>query len=167
MSNRAPSFEAFLGYFPEHSLPVTLTEEALTAFQELGDPLPMSFIEAFLMDENTELDEFTEIVPCFKLPETHDFHALVYWKGELMRYQYFLVTFDKKGIPIASAVIAGLASNGNSVLRSVATIEQDWMIHLVEGEQEVSEEVYSPRSSRAYQLELLATGEITMLHDKS
>ena len=165
MTTKAPSFAAFLEYFKEQELPVTLTEEALTAFQQFNDPLPMSFITAYLLGEDMELDEYTEIVPCFMIPDTHDFHAVVCWKGELMKYQYFLVTFDKKGNVIASAVIAGLASDGNSVVRSIATIESDWTVHVIEGEQGVSEEVYSPKSSRAFQMELLATGEITMLEE--
>ena len=157
-----PTFEALLNSFSDHALPVTLTEDTLTAFQEMHDPIPGVLVEAFFGDGTEPMDDFTEIVPCFRIPDTHDFHALVYWKGELLKYQFILTTFDKKGNVIASAAVAGLQSDGKSVLRSIATIEEDWKIHVIEGEQGASEEFYTPAASRAYIMELLSTGEIVM-----
>ena len=157
-----PTFEALLGCFNEHDLPVTLTEETLTAFQQMHDPIPGQLVEAFFSDGGEPLDDFTEIVPCLRIPDTHDFFALVYWKGELMKYQFILTTFDKNGDVIASATLAGLQSDGNNVLRSIATIEEDWKIHIIEGEQAAKEEFYAPMSSHAYMMELLSSGEIVM-----
>ena len=165
MSEQRPTFDTFLGYFKEQELPVALTEESLSEFQQINDPLPIPVIHAYLLGEDEELDAFSEIVPCFKIPETHDFHAVVCWKGELMKYQFFLVTFDNKGNPIASAAIAGIASDGKTVLRSVATIEPDWNIYIVEGEQEATGDMYAPTQSTAHQMELLPTGEITIKED--
>lgn len=157
-----PSFAALMACFTPHDLPVTLTEETLTAFQRMNDPIPGQLVEAFFGDGNEPMDDFTEIVPCFSLPDTHEFHAIVFWKGELMKYQFVLTTFDLKGNPIASAAIAGLQSDGDTVLRSIATIEEDWKIHIVEGEQGADDEFYAPTSTRAYVMELLSTGEIVM-----
>jgi hypothetical protein len=157
-----PSFADLMACFSRHDLPVTLTEETLTAFQRMNDPIPGHLVEAFFGDGLEAMDDYTEIVPCFSLPDTHEFHAIVFWKGELMKYQFILTTFDLKGNPIASAAIAGLQSDGNTVLRSIATIEEDWKIHIVEGEQRSDDEFYTPTSTRAFELELLSTGEIVM-----
>jgi hypothetical protein len=162
MKKPEPSFEALMACFAEHELPITLTEETLTAFQQMHDPIPGYLVDAFFTDGLEQIDAFTEIVPCFRIPDTHEFHAVVFWKGELMKYQFILTTFDLKGKPIASAAIAGLQSDGATVLRSIATIEEDWKIHIVEGEQGAEEEHYQPTSTRAYEMELLSTGEIVM-----
>ena len=84
-----------------------------------------------------------------------------------MKYHYVLATFDKQGNTLGSAVIAGTESDGKSILRSVATIDEDWVIHIVEGDQDAHETSYEPSASRAYRMELLATGEIIFLLDES
>lgn len=156
------TFEEFVACFAEVELPVILTEQSITTFQKRTTPLSQQMVDRFIKSLEEPDDEFVEFVPCIRIPETHDFVALVYWKGELMRYRYVLVTYDLKGRYLASAVIAGTQSDGSAILRSVATIEEDWMIHIVEGDQQVDMQLYQPRQSRAYTMELLATGEIVL-----
>jgi hypothetical protein len=158
-----PSFNVFLDAFAVQELPVTLTEESISDFERLSDPLAQVLINAFIKPESDEPDAFTEFVPCFKLPDTHDFHAVVYWKGELMKYQYFLTTFDKNGSQISNAVIGGIQSDGEIIVRSVATIDENRIIHIVEGEQPAAEVRYVSQESRAYQMEIVKTGEIHFL----
>ena len=158
-----PSFSAFLKAFTVQELPVTLTEESISDFERLSDPLAQVLINAFIEPEADEPDAFTEFVPCFKLPDTRDFHAVVYWKGELMKYQYFLTTFDKSGNQISNAVIGGIQSDGKVVVRSVATIDENLIIHVVEGEQPAAEARYVPDQSRAYQMEIKKSGEVEFL----
>ena len=159
------SFQGFLRVFPEVELPVTLNEESVSLFSRMNDPLPAPMIAEFIVahDSDYEDDGMTEYIPCLSIPETHDFHAIVYWKGGLLKSQFVLSTFGKDGQLLSSATIGGLESDGKSVVRSIATIDEDWRIHIVEGQQDASEERYDPEATRGFQMELLATGEIIFL----
>ena len=77
-----------------------------------------------------------------------------------MNYQYVLTTFDKKGKLIDKSVIAGTYSDGKSLTKSVATIEEDWIIYIVSGQTAANASTYDPSTSNTFNLELLATGEI-------
>lgn len=155
-------FKHFLAQFPELELPITLSDEAQHTFSQENNPLHRLMIEQYIVPlEDVEVDEFTEFVPCFRIPETHDFHAIVYWKAELMSYQYALVTFDKKGNFINKRVLAGTYFDGDKVTKSVATIEEDWTIHIVSGQIAAAREnLYDAASSAAFDLELLPDGTI-------
>ena len=157
------AFKDFLDKFPEISLPVTLTEESHHDFSRTNDPIPAAMIEQFLLHiETGEVDEFTEYIPCFRIPETHGFHAIVYWKAGLMTYEYTLLTFNKDGLSIDKKVIAGTKVDGERLHRTVATIEDDWIIYCVRGVAPANEPTYDPSTSESLHLELLATGEIIL-----
>ena len=164
MKETKVTFKDFLTKFSEVELPVTLTENEVTDFQKANDPLNPGEIARFIGEDAG--GEFVEYVPCFRIPDTHAFHGLVLWRGDLMKYHYILVTYTNNGEGIGNAVIAGLESDGKSVLRSVATMDNDWVIHIVEGTHSGSEMHYEPLSSRAYRMELLPTGEIIFLLDE-
>ncbi len=158
------SFSHFLEKFPEVELPVTLAEEAHHAFSKQNDPLPLLMIEQFILPlEDQEVDDYTEFVPCMRIPETHDFHAVIYWRAGLMNYQYTLACFTKKGELIDKRVIAGTFSDGDVLTTSVATIDEDWSIYIVTGQSSPGEKNYDASSSTAYQLELLPEGRIVNL----
>ncbi|MCO6493984.1 MAG: hypothetical protein J5I98_36530 [Phaeodactylibacter sp.] len=160
------SFSHFLEKFPEVELPVTLAEEAHHAFSLRNDPLPPMMIEQFILPlEEREMDDYTEFVPCMKIPETHDFHAIIYWRAGLMNYQYTLACFTKKGELIDKRVIAGTFSDGHTLTNSVATIDEDWTISIVSGQTRSGEKDYDASSSTAYQLELLPEGQIVNISD--
>ena len=159
------SFGHFLEKFPEIPLPVTLSDDSITEFSSRNDPLPAAMIDQFIMlAEKTVPDEFTEYIACLRLPATHDFHAIIYWKGALLSYQYILATFNKNAELIDRAVIAGTYSDGKLLTRSVATIEEDWIIYVVSGQTATDAKTYDASSSNAFNLELLATGEIITLN---
>ena len=163
MKKKAPlSLEGFLQFFPELELPITFSEDTHHDFSRNNDALPEAAIEQFISKiEGNELDEFTEFVPCIQIPATHDFHAVVYWKAELMSYHYILATFDKKGELIDSRVIAGMFTDGDTITRSMATIEEDWLINVVTGQVGVAkEEEYHAARSRTFGLELLPDGRV-------
>lgn len=164
--NKVPklTFTDFLNAFPETELPVVLTEDAQTVFSKENTPLSTLAIEQFIIPLENEIDEFTEYVPCFRIPKTHDFHAIVLWKGGLMNYQFFLMTFDKKGSLIEKKMIAGTQVKGDSLLRTVATIEEDWTISSVAGVASTKDALaYDPATSLDSTLELLADGQIIIL----
>lgn len=154
------SFSHFLDKFPEIPLPVTLGEEAHHAFSKRNEPLPSLMIERFIEPlEEKESDEFTEFIPCLRIPKTDDFHAIVYWRAMLMSYEYTLATFSKKGELIEHRVIAGTFSDGQLLVNSVATIDDDWMIYMVSGKSKADlKSSIDPKASTATTLELLPEG---------
>lgn len=156
------SFEDLLSYFPEVELPVILSEESPHTFDRHNTPFPAHIIEAFLVqiDPGT-IDEFTEYVPCFRLPDQADFHALIYWKAGLLDYQFHLVTYDKKTLKLIDhSTLAGVQSINNKLSRSVATIDEDLIIHVVKGESTGEESPYDASSTISYHYELLPGGQI-------
>ncbi len=158
--NNAIKLSAFLEMFPEVKLPITLTEESQRIFSASNEPFNQAMVEQYLTPlEDGEIDEFTEFVPCFRIPETYDFHAIVYWKAELLQYQYVLVTFAKDGQFIDKRIIAGTFYDGKALTASVATINEEWEILIVSG-QSAGGENYDPQSSRHQRMEILPEGQI-------
>lgn len=154
-------FEHFLEKFPEVDLPVTLSEDIHLEFSRLNDPLPQAMIEQYLNEAgDIVVDEFTEFVPCFSLKKTENFHAIVYWIGALLDYQYVMMTFDKTGNRISHHVIAGTKLIDNALLRSVATIDEEWIIYVVAGMADAKTNQFEANASQSFHFELLATGEI-------
>jgi len=151
----------FLAKFPVIELPITLSNESHLVFSRSNQPLHQLFIQTYItLMEGIIEDEFTEIVPCFSIPDTFDFHAIVYWKASLMDYQYILATFTKKGVPISRKVIGGTYSDGETIVQSVATIDGDWTIHIVTGRSAIGEE-YDATKSTAIEIELLPDGHFS------
>lgn len=78
-----------------------------------------------------------------------------------MNYQYILVTYDKSGVLVDKAIIAGTSSpNGEDLVRSVASIDEDWIITIVSGASIQAKTDYNPKSSNAFTLEILEGGKI-------
>lgn len=160
MRQAATNFNNFLGYFPELELPVTLNDEIHLVFSSKNQALSQAAIREFILPFDQSKDDLTEFIACFKIPQTHDFHAIVYWKAELMNYNYVLATFTKEGLPIDVKVIAGTFSDGKQLTTSIATIDEDWMIFIVSGQTDHSSSEYDAASSKTHQLELLPDGTI-------
>ena len=160
MTTKKNSFHQFLHYFPEIELPVSLTDELFDEIRRVNDDLPGPLVFEFIPGAKEETDEFTEYFPCFRIPETGDFIAVVYWKASLMQYEFHLVTYTPKGELIAGKVIAQTLTNGQTIIRSVATIDEDHIIKVVSGEMEVKKMEYDAQDSKAHTMELLSTGDI-------
>jgi len=159
--NKNLEFSDFLEYFPEIELPVTLTDETIYDFSKNNPILPAELSDKFLSPYLGSKDEaFREFIPCFKIPDTTNFHALVFWEGGLLTYEYNLICFDNKGNFIQGKVLAGTIADKDSIKKSVATIDPDWMIYIVAGESGKDEFEYEASKSRAFNMELLANGEI-------
>ncbi len=155
------TFDDYLSCFPAVDLPVNLTEASIYSFEKENKPFPQGIIEQFILPIESEVpDEFTEFFPCFQLRDTHQFTAVVYWKAKLMQYEFILATYDEKNQLIKSAVIAGTKTNQEQILQSVAHIDEEWRIHIVEGVQDVGAKAYDPKNSNHYSMEILDTGEI-------
>lgn len=161
IKKQTATFKEFLQKFPAVELPVTLTEESHHDFSKTNDPIPAVMIDQFLLNiETEEIDEFTEYIPCFRIPKTDGFHAIVYFKAGLLNYEYNLLTFNKDGLSVDKKVIAGTKVEGEELQRTVATIEDDWIIYCVRGVAPANNPVYDSSTSESLHLELLATGEI-------
>lgn len=159
--NKEVSFSNFVERFPEIDLPITLSEEMHMTFSSENPPLQSEMIAQHIMRaEEKEADEFTEFIPCFRLKDTHEFVALVYWRADLMNYQYIMATYDSKGKVLDRQVLGGTHADGNAITQSVATIDADWSIHIVTGQSKTRDKVYEAESSRAFELELLSEGQI-------
>lgn len=156
------SFDSFLNAFPEVELPLILGENTHLEFSRRNDPLTPAMIEQFIEPlEDTETDDLTEYIACFRLSKMKDFHAIVYWKASLMDYRYTLVTFSKDGKPIDKRVIAGMFSDGETITQSVATIDEHRNIAIATGQSDARSGVFDPNASTAYALELLEDGTIS------
>jgi len=161
VSIKIPTFGDFLSKFPEVTLPVTLTEESHIEFSRRNPPLSQSMIHEYIHKiEQFDFDEFTEFIPCIKIPKTDGFHAIIYWRAGLMDYEYTLATFTLKGQFIDKKVIGGTKVKDGVLVRSVATIEDDWLIYIVLGSSDPNTENFTAINSRSFNMELLATGEI-------
>ncbi len=157
------SFSSFLKMYPEVELPITLTDDLHHVFSKNNDPLPAAMIQTYMLEEDEQPDEFTEYIACFRFPKTDKFNAILYWKAELLTYEYILVTYDKKGSQISKRVVAGTKVIDNALERTVATIEEDWIIHCIRGVAPADEnKAFDPSSSQSLSLEILATGEIIL-----
>ncbi len=166
MSSKPPTlFEQFLSFFPEIELPVTLADESHHHFSAHNDPIPQELIDQFLVPLEEDHDEHTEYIACIRIPETYQFHAIVYWKAGLLSYQYFLATFTEQGDLIQKRAIAGTHAGDGKMTQSVATIDDDWIIYIVSGQLATEATRYEASSSTAYKLELLPEGHLTHLVD--
>lgn len=160
--NQKINFIDFLESFPEVELPVILGENTHLEFSRRNPPIPTPIIHTFIEPLEDDFDEFTEIIACFRVAKTHDFHAVVYWKAGLLNYQYILATFEKNGRPIDRAVVAGMYTDGDVLTQSVANFEEDWMIHIVSGQLKDGGKTYDATTSRKVDLELLPDGRIVV-----
>lgn len=162
-------FKSFYAYFPEIELPITLSEEYSSVFSKFNKPLPPEFIEMFILDQHLffgdqkenemEIDEIVEYLPCFRIPENKNYFGIVYWKASLLKYEFILHTFDTKGKSIARQVIASTTSDGTNIRQVVATIDPDLEIYIMGGDSERGN-IYNPENSKAFSLEITDMGQI-------
>ncbi len=164
-------FNQFLKFFPEIELPIVLDDEIHHTFSTENETLPLAAVSEILLQPTNENeatvaieDEFTEFVPCFKLPDTGDIHALVYWRAELLNYNYFLITFDKIGNKIDEKIIGGMTVKGNEVRQRVASIDEDGFIYMAEGNAVYSHTDFDAGDSKSYKMELRTDGYIQVFN---
>lgn len=159
--SKKTTLEGLLDFFPDVELPVTLSEDYTSTFSANNAPLPQAVIEEYILrwEESEEIDEFTEYVPCFQLPEAEHYKALVYWKGGLLKYEYILVTLDNTGLLLERKILASTLSDNFTVRKSVAQIDEDLIITIIAGET-IEGTVYNPERSQSFTMEILHDGHI-------
>ena len=155
------SFDGFLKKFPEIPLPVNLGENTHMDFSRQNDPIADIEIAEYIAPFDTaEIDEFTEFIACFRIPDLKEFQAIVYWRAGLMDYRYVLATYNKKGELIDQRVIAGMYSDGDKLTQSVATIDGDWVIHVGSGQSDAKTGKFDVKNNTTFNLELMPDGTI-------
>ena len=153
------TLKEFLSFFPKVELPVSLSEDKIEVFSKNNKVFPPAALHEFIHEWDATNDDFTEFIPCFQIDAEGDFKAIVYWKGGLLKYDYYLVTLSKKGELIARKTIASTIVEDHVVKRSVALIDEDLIIHIVAGQSEDGNK-YQPDSSQAFNMEISVTGDI-------
>ena len=143
-------------------MPVTLGEGSHHVFGTENDPLSDALIAQYIhpLEALTPDDEFTVYLPCFSIAGTEQFIALVWWKAELLNYEYTLATFNAKGEVIDHKVIAGTRVEDGKVYRAVATINEEYEIAIAEGVSLDGDLLFDASSSKTRFLEILINGDI-------
>ncbi len=159
--------DSFLSFFPEVELPITLTDESIDHISAANDALPQGLIDMFIEKwEIIESDEFTEYVACFKLPKIDKINCVIYWKASLMRYEYVIVTFDEKGTLIARKPLCGTIVEDDIIKKSVASIDEEYIINIVAGVHNTSKADYDGSMSQSFAMEVIANGEIVFMSER-
>ena len=83
---------------------------------------------------------------------------MVYWKADLLKYEYIIHTFDKKGKSLAKQVVASTTSDGKKIRQIVATIDPDLDIYIMGGDSTDTDN-YDPEKSKAFSLEITPGGD--------
>ena len=161
--NRLPtaSFAEFIEFFPPLELPLSLLPD-ISQIPSTSLPLPGIMLDAYILPfEGDEVDEYTEYIPYGRIAETRGFHALIYWKAGVMQYEFILATYGSDGNLISHAIIAGLRSDEEGILHSVAVISEDLSITIAEGLSQEDETLLDISKTNTYQMAILPDGYIS------
>ncbi|MCO6484879.1 MAG: hypothetical protein J5I41_03790 [Saprospiraceae bacterium] len=142
MHEKGPSpddWRDFLQYFPEVSLPVSLTASSAMAFARDNPPLPALW-SAFTVErwEEGETDAYTEFQPGFSFRIGRN-TGIVYWKASLLHYAYILVILSAKGEVLDRLELAETRSEEGLLFQGAAVIEEDGSICMVESSRDPDE----------------------------
>lgn len=161
MSKSLITLPDLLSFFPVIDLPITFAEESAFEFSKLNKPLSGPAI-AWICEnlEEEEIDEMTEFIPCLQLNVDDDYYAIVLWKGALLKYEYILCTLSKRGELISKKVIGGTLFKNDKIVKSVATVDEDFVIHVMVGANHAKDTAYDPENSQSMSFEILSTGDI-------
>ena len=121
-----------LQYFPEVTLPVTITGVSVDAFMRENKPLPqlLSAVTIELWEEEPA-DDVTEYQPGFSF-KLGPFRGFLYWKAALLHYAYVLVLVDKKGQLLDRLELAETSSESGFIRQGAAFISEEGHIYAVE-----------------------------------
>ncbi|MEM7103918.1 MAG: hypothetical protein AAF502_12345 [Bacteroidota bacterium] len=135
---------------------MSLSHGDQSKFSKKNKPLSPEMALDFLYQEGDETyDEFTEFIPCFRLPDTKKFHAVVYWQGDMLKYYFHLAIFDITGEIQEKTQLAGTKVEGDMLDVIVANIKSSWEIELLSGKVSVQETNLSKAT-------LLPTSEVSI-----
>lgn len=124
-------------------------------------PIPEAMIDTYILPfEAAERDdEFTEFIPYGRVSGTKDYHAVIYWKAGVLRYEFILATYAPSGEPLSHAIIGGLRYEEEGALHSVSVIHEDGRITIAEGL--VDGESHTGGATQTYHMMIAPDGVIT------
>ena len=160
--NKVPtaSFTEFIDFFPLLKLPFSLLPD-LEQIPADPVPLPEILLAAYILPfEGDEVDEYTEYIPYGKIEGTKDYHALVYWKAGVLKYEFILATYQLDGQPTSHAIIGGIRYEEEGTIHSVAIIHEDFRITIAEGLAEEKTMAIQPEETQSYFMAIKPSGEI-------
>jgi len=160
------TFENFLNFFPPVELPYTITSDTQRLISLKNDPLSAEWMFNFVLGKDDVIDEYTEYMPCFSLPDTKKFFALVYWEAGIEGSTYFLITYTKGGVIIDKSKIAGTKYQQDGLYQMVCTISPSWLFSCAEGRLDESGNaapISSEDTHRHTALQMTSEGEIVSI----
>ncbi len=159
-------FSKYIDLFPTMSFPVTLHLDAHHDFSKQDKGIRQELLDEYVIPYIGENDdEFTEYIPCFQLKADTNFIGVVLWRAALLEYEYYIMTYNNAGDLIHQQVIAGMKSDGENIITRIAIIDDDSIIHMVEGlMNEEKEQDYDPLKTREFTFELTSDGYISLEH---
>lgn len=156
--------EEFLKFFPEVEPPIILSSEEIILYSRENKPLPQQIIIEVLMPihKESELDEFTEYIPCFRLKKENSFVPVVYYKAGIVKNEYHLIILSEKGKIVSHKSIAGTFIKNDEMVTYVASIDEDHHIKVVIGSNNGNKEYYNPLNSQTISYDIAPDGKIIM-----
>ncbi|HJW30074.1 MAG TPA: hypothetical protein VJ508_12620, partial [Saprospiraceae bacterium] len=153
-------FAEFIEFFPNLKPPFSL----LPDLQQIpSDPIPLPGVlqDAYILPfEGDETDEYTEYIPFCKIEGTKGYHALIYWKAGVLRYEFILATYSPEGLPLSHAIIGGMRYEDEGTIHSVAVVDEDIRITIVEGMVDDEKGALQLNQTQSYYMAITPTGEI-------
>ncbi|MEP7196038.1 MAG: hypothetical protein ABI851_05920 [Saprospiraceae bacterium] len=153
------NFEKLISYFPIVQLPFTLEKGVEHDFGMTNDMLPATLFEE-LMAPNLpfELDEFTELLPGYHWRTESEGFVTVFWVARLLRYSFFVFSYDKEGKWLDNAEIAGLIYENNELWHRIANISDAQTIYVVEASMPDENSLINASETSKWMLEITTEG---------
>ena len=164
---------SLLKYFPQLDPPVILSVEEVIVYSSENKPLPEKLIQSvfFHFEPTDSDDDFIEFIPCFRLNTDHKIIALIYYRVDLLKNEYNLLTLSEKGKFLDKKAIAGTFLKDDELISSVASIDEDGLIQVVIGSDNGSRDYYNPLNSQTVAYEIAPDGKIILsnqtIYDKT
>ena len=154
------TFENFLNFFPPVELPYTITSDTQRLISLKNDPLSEEWMFNFVLSKEEVIDEYTEFMPCFSIPNTKGFIAIVYWEAGIQGSTYNLITYTPAGVIIDQSKIAGTKYEQDGLYQMVCTISDTWLFSCAEGRLDENGNTAPVSSENTHQhISLQMTGE--------
>jgi len=157
----------FLSFFPHIELPVILAEDTITSIDKNNKPFSKLALEYMVEWEEKELDEYTELIPCFQFPVSKEIQCLVYWKGSLLTYEYILLVLQVKDWELLSKkIIGGTKVANDTIIRSSTVISPELEIDILMNSQKLDDKDIDPKAVSKYHMEIMQDGSIISEQDE-
>jgi hypothetical protein len=144
-----------------------LSEDTIEGIKLEAQPISELLLQSIMSNFESEIDEFSEFIPCFRLPDTDQYIGLIYWKASLLKYEYVLVTLNSKSYQMISRkVICGTIVSGEILKKSAAYIDEERIIHISAGAI-IAGNTYDPANSQAFYMEIMEDGTIIFHNEEN